>query len=64
MEFDGEYFQQIFGIIMETNVAPILANLYLAKLEKLLKDKTKNDHKMVWPILFRRFINGGFGSNY
>ena len=36
LEFYGEYFQQIFGIIciMGTNVAPILANLYLAKLEK------------------------------
>ena len=47
---------------MGTNVAPILANLYLAKLEKLLKDKTKNDHKMVWPILFRHFIDDGFGT--
>ena len=27
MEFHGEYFQQIFGIIMGTTVAPILANL-------------------------------------
>ena len=33
MELHGEYFQQIFGIIIGTNVAPILANLYLAKLE-------------------------------
>ena len=43
MKFHGEYFQQIFGIIMGTNVAPILANLYLAKLEKFPKEKTKND---------------------
>ena len=28
MSFDGEYFQQIFGVIMGTNVAPILANIY------------------------------------
>ena len=61
MEFHGEYFQQIFGIIMGTNVAPILANLYLAKLEKILKEKTKNDLKMVWPMLFKRFIDDGFG---
>ena len=27
MTFDKEYFQQIFGIIMGTNLAPILANL-------------------------------------
>ena len=39
MEFRGEYFQQIFGIIMGTNVAPILAKLYMAKLEKFLKEK-------------------------
>jgi len=31
MEFHGEYFQQIFGIIMGTNVAPIITNLYLCK---------------------------------
>ena len=61
MEFQKEYFQQIFGIIMGTNVAPILTNLYLAKLEKILKEKTKNDPKMVWPILFKRFIDNGFG---
>ena len=61
LEFHGEYFQQIFGIIMGTNVAPILANLYLAKLEKILKEKTKNDPMMVWPILFRRYIDDGFG---
>jgi hypothetical protein len=30
MVFDGEYFQQIFGLIMGTNVAPILTNIYMA----------------------------------
>ena len=34
MEFHGEYFQQIFGMIIGTSIAYILANLYLAKLEK------------------------------
>ena len=43
MTFDGEYFQQIFGVIMGTNVAPILANIYMAKLEMLLKEKCKTD---------------------
>ena len=61
MEFHGEYFQQIFGIIMGTNVAPILANLYLAKLEKIPKEKTKNDPKMIWPTFSRRYIDDGFG---
>ena len=37
MTFDKEYFQQIFGIIMGTNLAPILANLYLAMLEQELE---------------------------
>ena len=45
MEFHGEYFQKSVGIIMGTNVAPILANLYLAKLEKNLREKTKHDPK-------------------
>ena len=36
MEFMGEVFVQIFGIAMGTNIAPILANLYLAVLEKKL----------------------------
>ena len=51
MVFHGEYFQQNFGI-MRANVAPILANLHLAKLEKILKEKSINDPKMVWPIVF------------
>ena len=29
MNFDREYFQQIFGIIMGTNLAPLLANIYM-----------------------------------
>ena len=45
MTFQGEYFQQIFGGIMGTNVAPILTNIYLAKLEKLLRGKSKTNKK-------------------
>ena len=45
MAFDGEYFQQIVGVIMGTNVAPILTNI-MAKLENLLKEKIiKNEQK-------------------
>ena len=61
MTFDGEYFQQIFGIIMGTNVAPILANIYMAYLEQILKEKCKMDPKLKWPCLFKRFIDDGFG---
>ena len=43
MSFNKEYFQQIFGIIMGTNLAPILANLYLAMLQEELKEKCGHD---------------------
>ena len=61
MTFNGEYFQQIFGVIMGTNVAPILANIYLAKLEQILFEKSKTDSNLIWPITFKRFIDDGFG---
>ena len=35
MLFQKEYFQQIFGIMMETNLAPFLENLYLSMLEQI-----------------------------
>ena len=47
MVFDGEYFQQIFGLIMETNVAPILTNIYMALLENELKAKCYSDSKLI-----------------
>ena len=62
MSFDKEYFQQIFGIIMGTNLAPILANLYLAMLQNELKNKCVNDKKLKWPIFFQRFIDDGLVS--
>ena len=43
MVFNGEHFQQIFGLIMGTNVAPILTNTYIAMLENELKVKCKTD---------------------
>ena len=61
MVFDGEYFQQIFGLIMGTNVAPILTNIYMAMLEIELKKKCNTDPKLIWPVLFKRFIDDGFG---
>ena len=61
MTFDGEYFQQIFGIIMGTYVAPVLANIYRARLEIILKEKCKSDFKLKWPILFKKFFDDGFG---
>ena len=61
MSFDGKYFPQIFGVIMSTNVAPILANIYMAKLEMLFQEKCKMDIKLQWPTLFKRFIDDVFG---
>ena len=50
-----------FDIIMRTNVAPILAKIYMAMLENELSLKCKFDPKFKWPILFKRFIDDGFG---
>ena len=61
MMFDKEYFQQFFGIIMGTHLAPILANLYLAMLQEELKNQCKLDVNLKWPKLFLRFIDDGFG---
>ena len=61
MTFDKEYFQQMFGMIMGTNLAPILANLYLAMLQEELKKKCIQDKKLKWPTIFQRFIDDGFG---
>ena len=57
MTFDGKYFQQIFGLIMGTNVVPILTNIYIAMLENELKGNCKTDPKLIWPILFKRCID-------
>ena len=45
MQFNGEYFQQIFGIIMVANVSPIFLHLYFAMLEQdqeIICKKTRN----------------------
>ena len=56
MSFDKEYVQQFFGIIMGTNVAPILGTE--------LRKKCKSDPKLKWPVLLKRFIDHGFGIFY
>ena len=58
MTFGTEYFQEIFGVIMGTNVAPILANIDMARLEQILKEKCKTDPNLKLPCLFKRFIDG------
>ena len=61
MTFDGEYFQQIFGVIMGMNFAPIFANICIAKLELLLKEICKTDINIKRACVFKRFIDDGFG---
>jgi len=42
-------------------VAPILTNMYMAMLENEFKMKCKTDPKLIWLVLFKRFIDDGFG---
>ena len=48
MKFQEEFFLQILGIVKGTNLAPILANIYMAILEEELYIKCKNKN-IKWP---------------
>ena len=61
MSFDGEYFQEDFGIIMGTCEAAILASKYMAMLKNEFRKKCVSDPNLKWPTLFFRFLNDGFG---
>jgi hypothetical protein len=61
MEFDHQWFQQIMGVAMGTNVAPVFANIFLAIFEVRVKNMSLIDPKLIWPVLFMRFIDDGFG---
>ena len=60
MKFQKVFYRQILGIVMGTNLAPILANIYMAMLEEELIIICKN-RNIKWPIMFKRFIDDGFG---
>ena len=60
MEFQKVFYKQILGIVMGTNLAPILANICMAMLEEELVIVCKNNN-IKWPIMFKRFIDDGFG---
>ena len=51
MKFQEDFFRQILGIVIDTNLAPILNNIYMAILEE----------NITWPKVFKRFIDDGFG---
>ena len=70
MQFREECFQKIFEVIMGKNVSPILANLYMAKLEKFLSEKCSYGTKVafinfqrmqiskLWDIGYQHFSEG------
>ena len=60
MKFQEEFFIQIMGIVMGTNLAPILANIYMAMLEEELYIICIRKN-IIWPEMFKRFIDDGFG---
>ena len=60
MTFQKEFFKQILGIVMGTNLAPILTNIYMAMLEEELIIICKNKH-IKWALMLNRFIDDGFG---
>ena len=59
MKFQADFFLQILGIVMDTNLAPILANLYMAMLEVELYIICKKKN-IQWPKMFKRFIADSF----
>ena len=60
MKFQEIFFLQIMGIVMGTNLAPILANIYMAMLEEELYTICTRKN-IIWPEMFKRFIDDGFG---
>jgi len=60
MKFQEEFFLQIMRIVMGINLAPILANIYMAMLEEELYI-TCTRKNIIWPEMFKRFIDDGFG---
>ena len=39
---------------------PFKQNIYMAMLENELTSEVQTDPKLIWPILFKRFIDDGF----
>ena len=60
MKFQEEFVMQIMGIVMGTNLAPMLANIYMAMLEEELYIICIRKN-IIWPEMFKRFIDDGFG---
>ena len=59
MKFQCEFYMQILGIVMGTNLAPILANIHgNARRSIIYYMYTKN---ITWHKMFKIFIDDGFG---
>lgn len=53
---DGAYYQQIYGTVMGTPVAPPYSNIYIAEaLEAVVQANSS-----YWPAIYKRFIDDGF----
>ena len=52
MKFQEDFFMQILGIVMGTNLAPILTNIYMAVLEEEMYIICKNKN-ITWPKMFK-----------
>ena len=55
MKFQEEFFLQILGIVMGTNLAPIFTNIYMAILEEELYTRCKNKN-IKWPTFTFTFM--------
>ena len=59
MKFQEDFFMQILGLVMGTNLAPILTNMAILEEELNIICIKKNIKR---PKLFQRFIDDGFGT--
>ena len=57
----GRVYSTFFGLIVGTNFAHILVNIYVAMLDNELRIKCIPDPKFKWYILFIMFIDDVFG---
>ena len=60
-EFDEQLFQQLIGWPMGTRVAPNLADIFMARLDKLILECAAKFGEGVYPIMFlKRFLDDYF----
>ena len=60
MKFQEDVFMQILGIVMGTNLAPMLTDIYMAILDKELSIIC-TEKNITWPKMFKRSTDDEFG---